>query len=152
MRPREIIHLGPAAFGDTTACLGQQLIELLRAIEAVQPGLKWYGADVAAVGPSPMPLREPVPSLIGDTEALIQAARLVVQFESGVFVGVPDSLRAPAFRIGGLWTEDEDDADLGDAVVEVRAFDTSYWSIGTADAKLTAGIRDRFVAEQPRPQ
>jgi hypothetical protein len=60
--------------------------------------------------------------LVGDTQALIRAALNVEQFESGVFVGVRHSLEQPAFRTGGLWTEDEDAADLGDAIVEVRAF------------------------------
>lgn len=151
MRPHEIVHLGPAAFGSETSCLGQQLVGLLRVIEVLHPHLKWYVADVQTIGPSPTPRREPVPNLVGDTEALIKAARKVEQFESGVFVGVPPSLDRPVFRTGGLWTEDEDAADLGDAIVEVRAFDTSYWSIATTDTKLARGVLERFGALGDRP-
>lgn len=152
MRPREVIDLGPPDFGDATACLGRQLVELLCAIDAVSPGLRWYGADVETIGPFPIPQREPVPSLVGDTPTLVRAARFVEQFKSGVFVGVPDLAGAPTFRNGGLWTEDEADADLGDATFEVRAFDTSYWSVGTADAGLAARIRERFRAGRERTE
>lgn len=144
MRPRVVIHLDPTAFGGEPVCLGRQLAELLRAIETVHPELRWYGGDIQAIGPRSMSARKPTPVLLGSTEALVQAARAVEQFESGVFVGVSGSVSCPVFRAGGLWTEDEEDADLGDALIEVRAFDTSYWSIGTTDAKVVSQIGERF--------
>jgi len=144
MRPRDIVRLDPADFRSETCCVGEQLVELLRVIQALRPGLKWYVADVQTIGPSPVPRREPVPILIGDTGALIQAAQRVDQFESGVFAGVPSSIGQAGFRSGGLWTEDEEAADLGDAVVEVRAFDTSYWSVATADSVLARNILERI--------
>lgn len=75
---------------------------------------------------------------------MIEAAQRVDQFESGVFAGVPSVIAQPVFRAGGLWTEDEEAADLGDAAVEVRAFDTSYWSIATADPDLAQILRERI--------
>lgn len=151
MRPRETIHLGPAAFSEETSCVGRQLAELLRAIEELHPNLKWYAADVQTIGPFPPLRRDPVPTLMGDTEAMIQAVRRVEQFESGVFAGVPRSVDRPEFRSGGLWTEDEDAADLGDAIVEVRAFDTSYWFVATTDTELADGILGRFAAAGGMP-
>lgn len=150
MRPGKIVRLGPEAFGGQASCLGTHLVGLLRAIEALHPQLKWYVADVQTIGSSPTARREPVPTFVGDTEALIQAAQQVDQFESGVFAGVPESLDDPVFRSGGLWTEDEDAADLGDAVVEIRAFDTSYWSVASADTSLALNIRDRFCSRHGR--
>lgn len=144
MLPREIVHLGPEAFGSETSCLGEQLVRLLQVIQELHPELKWYVADVQTIGLPLSSRREPVPSLFGDTEALLQEVRKVEQFESGVFIGVPHSLDRPAFRNGGLWTEDEEAADLGDAVVEVRAFDTSYWLIATADTQLARHVLERF--------
>jgi hypothetical protein len=69
----------------------------------------------------------------------------VTQFESGVFVGVPSECLNPRFRTGGLWTEDEEDADLCDAFVEVRAFDTTYVSVATNDDAVAARIAEEFV-------
>lgn len=62
------------------------------------------------------------------------------QFESGVFVGVPSLVSSPSFRAGGLWTEDYDEADLGDAALELRAFDTSYWLIAALEAGLCGDV------------
>ena len=125
----------------------EQLVRLLRLIHALRLDLKWYVADVQTIGPFPVHRREATPILIGDTGALIEVAQRVNQFESGVFAGVPSSIDQPTFRAGGLWTEDEEAADLGDAVVEVRAFDTSYWSIATADANLARTILKRLAGE-----
>jgi hypothetical protein len=49
------------------------------------------------------------------------------------------------FRPGGLWTEDEEDADLCDALVEVRAFDTTYVSVATNDDAVADRIAEEFV-------
>ena len=144
MRPSNIVHLGPDIFRSVTSCLGEQLVSLLRIIQEVHPDLKWYAADVDANGPLPVPRGEPTPILIGDATALIEIAHRVNQFNSGVFVGVPSRIEKPTFRAGGLWTEDEDAAELGDATIEVRAFDWSYWSIATADPNLAQSIRQRL--------
>ncbi len=53
-----------------------------------------------------------------------------------VFVGVSPTTTEPRFRAGGLWTGDSETADLGDALIELRAFDTSYWSVAIADPGL----------------
>jgi hypothetical protein len=150
MRPRDMVRLQASAFHGAMSCLGEQLVALLHTIQELRPGLKWYVADAQTIGPSPVPRREPTPVLIGDTRALIEAAQRVEQFESGVFAGVPSAIAQPAFRAAGLWTEDEEDADLGDAAVEVRAFDTSYWSIATADPNLARIIRERLERERGR--
>lgn len=144
MQPRDVFLLHPEQFGDKIACREQQLVTLLRVIDEARPGLMWYGADVEAVGPLPMPRGEKIPHLVGDTESLIQAAQRIRQFESGVFAGVPDLPSEPTFRAEGLWTDDDDDADLGDAVVEMRAFDTTYWIVGTTSAKISTSLREQF--------
>jgi hypothetical protein len=62
--------------------------------------------------------------------------RGVDQFGSGVLVGVSAECRDPHFRQGGLWTEDDEFADLEDPVVEIRMFDTSYISVASTDESL----------------
>jgi hypothetical protein len=149
MRPCDVFRLAPAAFGSETSCLGEQLVALLRTIRESRPDLRWYVADLQTIGPCPVAHREPTPTLIGDAGALVQAVGLVDQFESGVFAGVASSIDRPAFRAGGLYTEDDEVSDLGDAAVEVRAFDTSYWSIATTDPNLAKTIRGTFGRGEP---
>jgi hypothetical protein len=81
-----------------------------------------------------------MPELIGDTKVLASAAQTVAQFESGVFAGVSSRCLNPRFRSGGLWTEDEEAADLGDVLVELRAFDATYISVATNDVELAERI------------
>jgi hypothetical protein len=144
MQPLKTILLSPIAFGDTTSCLGGQLIVLLRVIDAFYPHLRWYVADVRTTGGSLTSYRQSTPVLTGDTKLLIEAVQNVEQFESGVFAGVPCSIEQPRFRSGGLWTEDEDCADLCDALIEVRAFDTSYWLVAISDPELGRCIDEHF--------
>ncbi len=127
MAPRFIVRIGARAFqGTRVACLGNDVASVLKAAGEVRHDLVWYAADVAALGPSMVSECRPQPELIGQTSSVVQACLRVSQFTSGVFAGVPAGIPEPRFRAGGLWTEDSEDADIGDALVEVRAFDTTY--------------------------
>ena len=66
--------------------------------------------------------------------------RAARQFESGVLSGVPRTVGRPVFRAGGVWTEDEEASDLGDSVVEIRAFDTTFLLAVTTLPEVRAGF------------
>lgn len=70
MVPHDVVHLGTAAFHATVVGLPWQLGELLTLIEEVRPGLKWYVADVQAVGTFPLPRGEKRPTWVGDAKPL----------------------------------------------------------------------------------
>lgn len=146
MQPLDITRLEPAAFRSRAACLGGQLVTVVNIIEELLPGMAWYVADVQTIGPSPVHRRMPIPVHVGQARVLIDAAQRVSQFESGVFVGTPASIQRPVFRAGGLWTDDEVGAELGDGAVEIRAFDTAYWSVATAMPNLAQIVRERVAA------
>ena len=147
MRPVLSLHFGSEFFsGSVTACQGVHIAEVIRLVGAMQPELRWYVADVRTTG-CKLPFESTsFPLYIGDTDALINMTLCVEQFESGVFAAVPHSVAHPCFRNGGLWTEDDDLADLGDAVVEIRAFDTTYVSVASGDAELLDVIKDAIAA------
>lgn len=144
MRPRSIIRLGPRSFQNEASGLGTQLVQLLATIHPIRPDLSWYAADVRVIGHFPVSRREALPNFVGNTVQLIGSAQRVEQFESAVFAGVPSSIHNPTFRAGGLWTEADEAADLGDAMAELRAFDTSYWFVATVEAELSRAIVERF--------
>lgn len=145
MKPRYIFHLNNDVFGATTACDGGQIAAVVAAIGDLRPDLIWYIADAQVKGPRLTKDRRPTPESIGDTAATIAAANAVAQFDSGVLVGVSDGCTNPTFREGGLWTEDEDDADLWDALVEIRAFDYSYVSVATNDEAIASRVSVTFL-------
>lgn len=143
------MHLGPTSFNDSAACLGKQLEALLLVISQIHPCLTWYVADVQTTGYQIVSRREPTPMKIGDTAALIKVAARIDQFESGVIGGIPDSIVTPRFRNGGLWTDDDEDEalDLGDALVEIRAFDTTYWAVLFSNTDLLRRLTSIYKHE-----
>jgi len=144
-KPKYMFQCGPAAFPEAPVrCLGTQVSAVVAAVSAVRPDLVWYAADVVVPGPSPFARGDGVPRRIGDSAALTRAAEAVHQFEWGIFAGVEPECGEPRFRAAELWTEDEEDADLGDAVVEVRSFDTDYISVGTSDPAILDEVMRRF--------
>jgi hypothetical protein len=145
VRPRRLLRLGGEVFeGARVACQGRQIAMLVQAIGRIRPGLVWYIADIQQIGGAHVTSRQPAPECVGDTAALVCIAGAVEQYESGVFAGVPDGGANPEFRTGGLWTEDEEAADLGDAIVELRAFDTTYVSLATTDEDIADLVINAF--------
>ena len=140
MQPAAVSHLRAADFGDATACLGKQVSKIIRKAVQILPDLCWYIADVQTTGLQVPEWQAPSPTRIADTAEMLQLIEKVDQFEAGVFAGVPITIVEPNFREGGLWTEDEEFADLGDAILEIRTFDTSYLTVASTDALLVRRI------------
>lgn len=142
MKPSWTIQLDKVAFGGASAvCTGNQVATVIATIDKIAPRLTWYIADIQAIGQSVLCAKAERSVRVGDASDLIEKAQAVIQFESGVFMGVPATNSNPKFRRGGVWTEDAEDADLEDAVVEVRAFDTTYISV----ASVIVGWRPRLL-------
>jgi hypothetical protein len=89
---------------------------------------------------------EDVPARCGQTSALTAWALRIgdKQFMWGVMIALradaPASaaVHGPASALDDLWR------DMGDAVAEVRAFDTSFIGISLADPSVVAAIQARF--------
>ena len=45
---------------------------------------------------------------------------------------------------GGMWTEDEEGADMGDGIVEVRTFDTAYIEVAGISASVVHEVLRRL--------
>ncbi len=103
----------------------------------------WYYGDVETNSPSPF-AREPGMHQISSIDQLIKIAEGVDQFQRGVFVASPHA--TPRFR-PNLNTEDPEFADLGDADIEIRAFDTTYFELYVRDEELARDLAERFRVE-----
>lgn len=140
--PSAIARFPPEAFSAPVACTGEQLGRLVRSLSGEAGPYRWFCADVRTNGPSPFPAGS-APAEVGDTTTLEKLARLVDQFDSGVFFAVPSSVTSPKFRNDPV-TDDEPGADLGSAVLEVRAFDWSYLELAGVDATLVRDVARTF--------
>lgn len=68
------------------------------------------------------------------------------QFLSGIFLAVPFDVSQPKLHLDTK-TEDEPSSDLGDALLEIRAFDTSYFEIYSALPALAERLHQLFGVE-----
>ena len=141
MKPSRLLrfeHFG--AFNEQARCTGRQVAAIIQLVQDQRPDIVWYAADVQVIGPPLVARRQPEPVRLGDSATTLRAVEAVDQFESGVLAGVPAEIPDPHFRAGGLWTEDDDASDLGDSIVEIRAFDTTCLIIATADNAIANRI------------
>ena len=130
-------------------CRGEQLKEILELIE-LYPQLKMqFGMHQISILLQYLNVLENLEILflkkVGNTRDLIAICQHVDQFLSGVFFAftkdVGDQLNEE------FETEDESFRDIGDAVLEIRAFDTTYFRIYTNDYDLVHKIAEKFHSE-----
>ena len=132
--PKYLLHLDKKAFShEQVVCLGSQLKSIIKNLsELIEPHV-WFGADVDAI--SPMPQKLGVNSFqlrkIGDSHSLVNLCENIDQFLSGVFVAVKEknkNFKCSELRVG---TEDEQfrSLNLDGILIEIRAFDTSYFEV-----------------------
>ena len=130
-------------------CLGEQLIEILDFIE-LYPAIKdaiWYASDLDS-SPIPECIRkfgDFIPKKVGNTRDLITICQHVDQFLSGIFLAFSKDVGDHLNEEFG--TEDKEFRDIGDAVLEIRAFDTTFLEVYTNDYNLVHKIAEKFHCE-----
>lgn len=133
--------------GKKSACLGEQLLLILKIINNATRDFIWYACDVEISGEIPfkLGLEGWIPKRIGHTTDLVKIVHDVEQFLSGVFFALPSDF-------GEFWnqefsTEDKPFRDLEEAFLEIRAFDTSYFEVYANDAMIIKELANYFSVE-----
>lgn len=132
--PKYLIRLDKKVFShDQVVCLGSQLKSIIKNLSELIESHVWFGADVDAISPIPEKLGINSFQLrkIGDVHSLVNLCENIDQFLSGVFIAVKEknpNTKYSELRIG---TEDEQfrPLNLNGILIEIRAFDTSYFEI-----------------------
>lgn len=138
----QTLRLGPNSFRSKYGCcLGIQLASI---VELLPGDWEWYSADVDPVNDTD--LSESSVSLVGSSADLVQQVSRIDQLESGVFLAVANAGGPPRFRSEVL-TDDPLDSDIGDALLEIRAFDTSYFDVIVRDRHCLRRLLDRYDVE-----
>jgi hypothetical protein len=110
--------------------------------------LEWWIADVfpnSGTGGSRTPER------FGSTASLAAWSSGVRQFESGVFIAARPGATPAAVR-STVSSEDDPWLDMAEALVEIRAFDTTYLDVVLADECVASAMHAKFGgAWTPRP-
>lgn len=136
---------GKQISGEFFCGTGLQLIKLLQVIGKRLESCTWYAVDILTNNelPSRFPGRGEFPSSVGNTDQLIELASKVDQFLSGVFLSVPKPVEKPIWSFP-FDTEDLPTDDIGDAVLVIHAFDTTFWGIYTSHPELIGLLRKHF--------
>ena len=130
--------------GKDAACLTEQLVCILQTIEPFIKDVVWYIADLDAdrTPPDILKYKECTPKRVGQTGDLILLSQKVHQFLSGVFLALPNDQGDLLNCEYG--TEERAFRDMGDAVLEIRAFDTSYYEFYSNNFDLIHKISRNF--------
>lgn len=130
--------------GDRICCTGHQLATVLQHLKPLLKDEQWYIADIAANHGLPLALTPAESNVvnIGEIEDLIRFTFQIDQYLSGIFLAIPSHLNPTWNR--HFDTEDEPTNNLGDAILEIRAFDTSYFELYTSKPQLLDALHASF--------
>lgn len=123
-------------------CLGCQLVELLEFIEKLIPNALWYFFDVES-----NEQQKEYPKSFGiNITDLKEIGIQTEQFLSGVFIAMQENSKIENVDIR---TEDDEYRTLNTdgVILEIRAFDTSYFEVYSDSYEIIKKIADHFNAK-----
>jgi hypothetical protein len=123
----------------------EQFAQLLTCIQQETDQLSWYAFDVYGSSNQSLDTLFPKPySEISSTVDLIKMVKEIVQFHSGVFIGINKDKNVE-WNIDRLpETEEGEDLQHPNAEIEIRPFDTSYFEIYGVDGNIENKILSCF--------
>lgn len=137
-----LLRLDHRYFKDEFSCLGEQLVEIINCIREETSDLMWFTFDVDVN--SNQVVKELFSNAYWEflsTDELIQKAKEINQFYSGVFIGIKkgkhvewNSNRLPE-------TEEDEGLQHPEAEIEIRPFDTSYFEVYGMDRSIEYKIK-----------
>lgn len=147
--PKYLIRLSPDKFKLTYAgCLCEQLRELLESAHQLLPPHHWYGADIDVdyYEKDFIKHRDFLIRKIGNSLALTEGILPERQFLSGVFMAISEGVSDDKIEAIEVGTEDDmfRSLDLDDVLLEIRAFDTSYFEVYSEEKELINALSNRF--------
>jgi hypothetical protein len=145
-KPTFMFRLSGEHFQDEIGCLGKQLVQILSCIQHEASNLTWFAFDVFGSSNQPTEVLFPKPySEILSTEELINKAKEIVQFHSGVFIGIRkgkviewDTNTLPE-------TEEREGLQHPEAELEIRPFDNSYFEVYGINIAIGNKIKSNFL-------
>lgn len=134
-------------FPEEAVCLGSQLKDIVKKLNGLIDAHIWLCADIDALSPIPKKLGIDSFQLqkIGNDYSLINLCENIDQFLSGVFIAVRENLN---LEYSSLYIDTEDEQfrsiNLEGVLIEIRAFDTSYFEIYSEDMLLIKKLAEIY--------
>lgn len=147
-----MIRLDKITFSPEKAvCLSSQLKSIIENLSKLIGPHVLFCADIDAFSPMPKKLGFDSFELkkMGNDSSLINLCENIDQFLSGVFIAVRE--KNPSQQCLELLIDTEDDQfrslDLDGVIIEIRAFDTSYFEIYSEDPVLMKNLSEIYEVE-----
>lgn len=151
-KPKYLICLDKRAFPpEQVVCLGSQLKSIVESLSELIAMHVWFCADVDAF--SPIPTKLGIDSFrlkkIGNDSSLIDLCENIDQFIWGVFLCIDSNFSSQNIQNVELETEDESFRPIpcDGVLIEIRAFDTSYFALYSEDLALMKKISAMYNVE-----
>lgn len=130
--------------GNNACCLGIQLVLILEAIyESIKDSV-WVVSDLddnCGISSELFPNNDFKICIISNTNELLLKIRKVNQFYSGVFIAIGRDIRILPKSIPE--TDAEEGIQIEESVLEIRAFDTSYFEV-YSNAIIVEILKQKF--------
>ena len=141
---RFLVELSKKSFNADVICLGEQLSSILEVLKKLIGNCTWYMGDIDTnlVGNYSLGFGGYKMKRVGLSDDLIAITNEVDQFMSGVFFAFKEDQGKELE--GEYSTEDPPFRDFGDAMIEIRAFDTTRFEIYGRDVKVMENISEYF--------
>ena len=141
---------GKKDFGQEFSCLGEQLVQILTCILDETVACNWFVFDLEFGGHQSREILFPIKDDVGvchieKTDDLIQKAKQVHQFSSGVFVAIKKGITSNWNPDWLPETEEKEGLQHPDAEIEIRAFDYTCFEIYCTNAGIEEKLTRCFV-------
>lgn len=142
---------------DNVICLGTQLIDIIKFINNFLPSHIWYSADIEALE-SKINLNKFKGfrlKRIGSDFQFTEFCSKIMQFIWGVFLCLDSNLLSQNIQEIELGTEDEPfrPINCNGIILEIRAFDTSFFEIYSVDLALMKELSKHYnVSIEQNPE
>ncbi|WP_148302641.1 hypothetical protein [Caldalkalibacillus mannanilyticus] len=124
------------------SCLGEQMADILSVINTESRTLYWYVFDVDYYNHSEEIFKSPI-SRFDCTEDLINASKKVEQFLSCVFIATKhDNIQWDMEKLPK--TEEDKGLQHEEALIEIRAFDTTYFEVYVQEFNVANRLKLAF--------
>lgn len=128
--------------GSKVCGLGSQLQLIVESIANRLGDVDWYAADIDVLNAKVLQ-SSTATQRVGRTGALLELLQRGYQFLRGVFIAVDSQIQRPRLR-QLVDTEDPSDTDLGNSLLEIRAFDSTYFEVVTRDFCVVTDLVEAF--------
>ncbi|WII38262.1 hypothetical protein [Paenibacillus thiaminolyticus] len=143
-KPEFVLRIVKTKETQQLSCLGKQLAEILFVIYEQTEACNWYAFDVDVNTPHSEQFFTSPFCRIDSIELLINKSKMVDQFLSGVFIAIKGEVAE--WNLEHLpTTEEEEGLQHEQAVVEIRAFDTSYFEVYGLESEIKEKLKLAFL-------